>query len=195
MTTLNYPKVSEYSLPKKNILVISCIDLRLTDNLVDFLNFDNLHNRYDHFILAGASLTHSAPPLANSKKTHEVRNWKKGATIIEKKYKFTANALRDYNHFEHWKDSLYDHINLAVELHKIHDVYIIEHQDCGAYKEFLDVTKNKKYNEKECHKEFAEALAQDINSKEYKIDKEKVKLNVHCFYIDLRGNVEHLYST
>lgn len=36
--------------------MISCMDLRLTDNILSFLNFDNLHNRYDHVILAGASL-------------------------------------------------------------------------------------------------------------------------------------------
>lgn len=49
-------KEAKYKRPKKNILVISCIDLRLTDNLVAFLHEENLVNRYDHLAIAGASL-------------------------------------------------------------------------------------------------------------------------------------------
>lgn len=51
-----YPRYGAYPIPEKNILVLSCIDLRLTDDTVKFLHHDNLANRYDHFILAGASL-------------------------------------------------------------------------------------------------------------------------------------------
>ena len=52
-----YPDVRAYALPEKNVLVISCIDLRLTDNLLEFLHHDNLINRYDHVAIAGTSLT------------------------------------------------------------------------------------------------------------------------------------------
>jgi hypothetical protein len=31
------------------------MDLRLLDNLVKFMSFENLENRYDQFILAGAA--------------------------------------------------------------------------------------------------------------------------------------------
>jgi hypothetical protein len=40
---------------RKNVLVLSCVDLRLLDNLVTFMNSENLENRYDQFILAGAA--------------------------------------------------------------------------------------------------------------------------------------------
>jgi hypothetical protein len=39
-----------------NILLLSCMDLRLLDETVAFMDSLGLTNRYDHIILAGASL-------------------------------------------------------------------------------------------------------------------------------------------
>lgn len=164
MSSLNYPATTEYKLPKKNILVLSCMDLRLTDNLVDFLNFDNLHNRYDHFILAGTS-------LLTTKKFQSL--YKKG-------------TLAKYGH---WEQTLHNHIELAVQLHHIKDVYIVEHEDCGAYANLLDEKKvdlSTPAKEHACHKKFAVELA-GIVHKQY-------KLHVHCFFIDLRGNVSLMHT-
>ena len=159
MSNLNYPDVKEYHLPKKNILVLSCMDLRLTDNLVDFLHFDNLHNRYDHFILAGTSLL----------------------TTEQRRHLFVEGA---YEKYAHWGQALYDHIDLAIKLHHIKDVYIVEHEDCGAYSNLLDTSKvdlSNKSSEIKCHKDFALELAEKIYH--------TFQLNTHCFIIDLRGNV------
>ncbi len=82
-----------------------------------------------------------------------------------------------------------DQIQIAQGLHGIKEVYIIEHQNCGAYSKFLD-SRNKKADfstvtpEEKCHKLFSGELAQRI-VKDY-------KLNAHCFFIDLRGNVKLL---
>lgn len=166
MSHLYYPDVTEYRLPKKNILVISCIDLRLTDNLLDFLHFDNLTNRYDHFALAGTSVS-------------------TGATREEHKDLFKKKALKQFNSFIHWKQCLYNHIEIAMELHKIEDIYIVEHEDCGAYKEFLiDGNFVSRDDEVQCHKKFAMALSKELQS--------LYNLNVHCFMIDIRGNVQLL---
>ncbi len=167
MSNFHYPKINEYVSPKKNILVLSCMDLRLTDNVVNFLHFDNLTNRYDHFILAGTSL------------------------LCSKKYKdhLKAGVHKTYGH---WKDAMENHIDLAIKLHGIEDIYIIEHQDCGAYANLTDSKKVKSSDlqnvklEKEWHKKFSSDVADEINK--------KYKLHVHCFYIDLRGNVELLYT-
>ena len=162
MSDLDYPKTGEYKLPKKNVLVLSCIDLRLTDNLVDFLHYDNLQNRYDHFILAGTSLL----------------------TTKDRQGLFLEGK---YEKYSHWSNVLKDHIQIAIDLHKIQDVYIIEHEDCGAYSNFLDPEKvdlSSKKAEIECHREFAKELAKRI-TKEF-------KLYTHCFFIDLRGNVKLL---
>ena len=48
--------IYENKSPEENLLFLSCIDLRLTDNLLNFLHFDHLANRYDDYTLAGASL-------------------------------------------------------------------------------------------------------------------------------------------
>ncbi|HEV7278636.1 MAG TPA: hypothetical protein VGN57_00365 [Pirellulaceae bacterium] len=45
-----------YHPPRKHVLLLSCMDPRLLDDVVDFMNHDNLTNRYDHLILAGAAL-------------------------------------------------------------------------------------------------------------------------------------------
>jgi len=166
MSDFNYPQISEYVAPKKNILVLSCMDLRLTDNVVNFLHFDNLTNRFDHFILAGTSL------------------------LCSDGYKDHLNdAGAKYGHF---KKALNDHIGLAKALHNIEDIYIFEHQDCGAYAKLTNPDKVKPSEladlklEKEWHKKISTDLANDIN-KEH-------ELHVHCFFIDLRGNVELMYT-
>jgi hypothetical protein len=164
MQNLNYPNSTQYKLPKKNILVLSCMDLRLTDNLVDFLHFDNLHNRFDHFTLAGTSLL-----------------------CTELKKDFFKEGK--YEKYAHWKQALIDHIELAINLHQINDVYIVEHQDCGAYSNLLDSNKvdlSTHEGEIKCHTEFAKELADFI----YK----SFNLNTHCFMIDLRGNVNLLFT-
>src|SRR5258707_7534305 len=51
---VNYQS-SAHTSPRKNVLLLSCMDLRLLDNLVAFMNYENLENRYDQFILAGAA--------------------------------------------------------------------------------------------------------------------------------------------
>ena len=167
MSNLKYPSTKKYKLPKKNILVISCMDLRLTDNLVDFLHFDNLHNRFDHFILAGASLLCSANT-----------NLFKPGTI--------ANM-------QHWKQTLFDHVRIAVDLHQIEDIYIVEHENCGAYNEFLlsNVTTSLNKSEEDLHKEFAIELTIMLLN----LSTAKSKLHIHSFYIDLRGNVKLLHTT
>ncbi len=166
MSALHYPAITEYKLPKKNLMVVSCIDLRLTDDLLNFLHFDNLANRYDHFALAGASVC-------------------AGATRDEHKTLFKTEVLEQYNSFAHWKQSLHDHIDIAINLHSIKDVYIVEHEDCGAYKAFLkDGGFATWEDELSCHKTFAVALSRDIRA--------LYKLNVHCFMIDIRGNVKLL---
>ncbi len=122
MSVLQYPSSKDYHLPRKNILVIGCIDLRLTDNLVHFLHFDNLHNRYDHFTLAGAS-------LLCTKKHDQLKPdlFKEGQDRKAGSYP----ALR------YAREVLLDHVQIAIDLHKIEDVYIVEHENCGAYQEFL----------------------------------------------------------
>jgi hypothetical protein len=99
VTQIDYQSATHTS-PRKNVLLLSCMDLRLLDNLVRFMAFENLENRYDQFILAGAAA---------------------GAMMMPS-----------------WHKAFFDHLVLAVGLHQIKYVYLVEHRDCGAYVEFFE---------------------------------------------------------
>jgi len=59
--------------------------------------------KYDHVILAGAAL----------------------GVVVE-----DPDCLREK---ARWKDTFFDHLELAIALHKIKKVIVLEHRDCGAY--------------------------------------------------------------
>jgi hypothetical protein len=142
------------------------MDLRLIDNIVVFMSHDNLTNSYDQFILAGASLGHFAETNRDD---------------------YTAKAWK--NHLD-WRKALADHIQLAIDLHDVGDVYIMEHRCCGAYKHFLrhppDTTDAS--GEAHAHKKYADSFMKYIQRKHS-------ALHVHSFLMDLRGNVELLNTT
>ena len=39
--------------------------------------------------------------------------------------------------FPAWNQTFWDHVGLAIDLHKIHQVMVLDHRDCGAYKMIL----------------------------------------------------------
>jgi carbonic anhydrase len=45
-----------YPPPRKSVLLVTCMDLRLIDDIVQFMDHDNLTNRYDHVTMAGCAL-------------------------------------------------------------------------------------------------------------------------------------------
>jgi hypothetical protein len=34
---------------------------------------------------------------------------------------------------KHWGETFFDHLGLAVKLHKVRTVFVMEHRECGAY--------------------------------------------------------------
>jgi carbonic anhydrase len=66
----------------------------------------------------------------------------------------------------HWGETFWDHLGLAIKLHKIDEVHIFEHQDCGAYKLLLDPERQAEckdpVQEKHVHHEVARALQRKI---------------------------------
>lgn len=170
-----------YTLPKKNVLVLGCIDLRLTDETVAFLHADNLHNRFDYFTLAGASLCTQA-------------------SVFRKDFK--KEVLTKFKDFTHWRQTLLEHVQSAIDLHQIADVYIIEHRDCGAYKVMLNKGEfgpGQEHKEETAHQKYATELAKELEKLETKfLDNGKIvtkHLNVHAFLIDLRGDVKLIYPS
>lgn len=118
-------------------LVLSCMDLRVVDDVVKYLNETlKLENEFDLVAMAGASLGASTP-------------------------------LKP-----HWQALFWDHVDLAIGLHQVKEVIIVEHQDCGAFKAF-DAPESrraihgtddeaKQALEEQAHKETALALREAI---------------------------------
>jgi carbonic anhydrase len=43
---------------------------------------------------------------------------------------------------KNWKKVYYDHIDIALKLHKIKELWVFSHLDCGMYKVTLDLKKD-----------------------------------------------------
>ena len=82
-------------------VLLSCMDYRLTAKTTEYMASRGLAGKYDHLILAGASL---------------------GAVTLK---------------FPDWGHTFRQHLQVAIDLHHIHQVVILDHRDCGAYKVIL----------------------------------------------------------
>ena len=111
----------------------------------------------------------------------------------------SARGLRDkYDHivlagaalgavtekYPEWNKTFWDHLGLAVDLHHIHKVIVMDHRDCGAYKVILgeDFAKDP-VQEKKIHGEKLKELTQLIH-------KQHPKLEVELLLMGLDGKVE-----
>lgn len=83
---------------KAKALMLSCMDYRLVDDFVRFMDAHDLHDAYDHVVLAGASL----------------------------------GAISD--RFAAWHGTFWAHLDVAIQLHQVEEVIVLDHRDCGAYK-------------------------------------------------------------
>lgn len=178
--------------PRKHVLLLSCMDQRLLDDTVSFMNGYNLANRYDQVIFAGTALgvMHLESPPANS-------------------------AWNDV-FFHHLQ------VAIDVLGRKIKDIFILEHRDCGAYKHFHpshndyygdDPCGQNLERDHHCEQAFmlankireycleqqgqAKKAMADATCEVYRLKaEERLKawkdIHVKCFLMDLEGKVEHL---
>ena len=184
---------NEHPLPRKHVLLLTCMDVRLIDNTVEYMNALNLTNRYDQVVFAGAALgvLHMTSPAAG------------GA------------AWRDV-FFHHL------HLAIEVLDRNVSDIFIVEHRDCGAYQHYHP-EHNEPYGddpagqelEEKHHREQAFQLAQAIReycSQQQAVSRETIEktadgatrveaewrlkswsnIRVQCFLMDLRGQVKPL---
>lgn len=83
------------------MLLLTCMDFRLANEVEAYMTARGLRDKYDHVVLAGASL----------------------------------GALND--RFPAWAEVFWAHLDLAIQLHEVHRVMILDHRDCGAYRMIL----------------------------------------------------------
>ncbi len=105
------PKSPTKNPPQKQVLLLSCMDLRLADDTARFMDAYNLQNRYDHLTFAGAAMgaLHLGTPIEQPNRSMVTLPWKK---------------------------VFFHHFQVAIEVlrREIKDVFLVEHFDCGAYK-------------------------------------------------------------
>ena len=133
-----------------NALLLTCMDYRLIDATNHYMAERGLRHKYDHVVLAGASL----------------------GAVTER--------------YPEWNKTFWDHLTLALELHKIHEVMILDHRDCGAYRSILgeDFSKDPG-RETEVHSVRLKRLEGLIKEKHR-------ELKVELLLMSLAGKVEHI---
>ncbi|MFL6334541.1 MAG: carbonic anhydrase [Pyrinomonadaceae bacterium] len=131
-------------------LLLTCMDYRLIDATNHYMAERGLKNKYDHVVLAGASL----------------------GALTEKR--------------PEWNKTFWDHLGLALELHQVHEVLVLDHRDCGAYKLLLgeDLSKDPG-RETEVHAVWLKRLEESIKEKHR-------ELKVELLLMSLAGKVEHI---
>ncbi|WP_373651671.1 hypothetical protein [Schlesneria sp. DSM 10557] len=205
--TVHMTHPESYDAPKKYVLVLSCVDARLLDDLVGFLDHDNLTNRYYHVTLPGTSLgltdrwkkDRPKPCKENQQKPNE--NLPVGSFV--RKEPCYPIDLEDQ--FARWRLTFIDQVKAALILTEgqLTDIYIVQHEDCGAFRFYMeknssDMSDN---DELEMHESYSQALVDDIKASFREvynaIDTNCIPVQekmprLHTFYMDLRGHVTHL---
>jgi len=163
--------------PRNHVFLLTCMDQRLLDDTVHFMNDLNLHNRYDQLCLAGAAM---------------------GARCLPAPTPDTPTLG--------WKSVFFAHLDAAIDvLHRdIKDVFLLEHLDCGAYKylhpkpkvqkqykKATDLSDVVKFHREEAHK-FAAEVEAHCRAKAEAGNEAWEKIRVRSLIIDLIGNVEDL---
>jgi carbonic anhydrase len=120
-----------------DVLLLSCMDYRLVRQTERYMEGRGLADKYDHVILAGASLGAITPKYPS------------------------------------WTQTFWQHLEVAVQLHAVHKVMVIDHRDCGAYKVILgeDLAGNPA-KETTVHETQLRELRKQINAKQPKLDVE-----------------------
>jgi carbonic anhydrase len=129
-------------------LLLSCMDFRLMDDIERYMSNRKLRDKYDHIVLAGASL----------------------------------GAITDK--YPAWSKTFWEHLDIAIQLHNIHTVIVMDHRDCGAYKVILGPGHAKDpQTEKNTHATQLKKLKTQITAK-------YPKLKVETLLMALDGKVE-----
>jgi len=99
-----------------------------------------------------------------------------------------AGASLGYNQndYETWKQTFIDQIDLAIQLHHIKKIVVIDHEDCGAYKLFYPQAEHDPKLERELHIK---------NIRKFIASMKKIypKLQYAGYLLALDGSAERIY--
>jgi len=126
--------------------VLACIDPRFAYALEKYLDEKYAQNgsSYDLFILAGASMGGN---LTGHTATPPPGNTVPNCIIVS-----PAN---------NWRQTLFDHIQVAITLHNVDNILILDHLDCGAYTNCAGAGSDQLFS---LHKDEYDALVLEIGN-------------------------------
>jgi carbonic anhydrase len=126
--------VGTYTFPPTTgakVLVLGCIDPRFSQILSSFLtNYKEVEFVFDLFITAGASL--GVNQSYNLNGTQRATNTTGTAYPQNLLAVGATGRIGPLGH--NWGPTFFDHLAVAVQVHKITEVWVFDHLDCGAYK-------------------------------------------------------------
>jgi hypothetical protein len=133
-------------------LLLTCMDYRFVVHTAHFMATRGLADKYDHIVLAGASL---------------------GAITSS---------------FHQWNATFWDHLGLSIRLHHIKRLIVLDHRECGAYREIYGPNCcDTREKETAVHKTQLEELRRRINYSPH------AGLKVELCLMDLDGTVEEFF--
>jgi carbonic anhydrase len=125
----------------------------------------------------------------------QTRRYMVGRGLGDKKYDHIVlagaalGAVTDK--FPEWNKTFWDELGLAIDLHHVHKVMILDHRDCGAYKEILGKDFAKfPVEETRVHAEQLRTLRDKINEK---YSQHTPKLEVELLLMNLAGKVQEIH--
>lgn len=85
-----------------------------------------------------------------------------------------------------WRETFWDHLDVAIDLHKIHKVFVMDHRDCGAFRTFLgEAAVENADDEVAAHRDHLQTLARAIHARHH-------HLEVELLLMDLDGRVSEI---
>jgi hypothetical protein len=100
-----------------------------------------------------------------------------------------AGASLGYNQhkYHHWKPTFLNHVDLAIKLHDIKKIVVIDHDDCGAYHLFYPDTKDDLDLERHYH-------IKNIKKIIRKLKRKYPDMIYSGYLLHLDGSAEQIYS-
>lgn len=176
--TVPQTPVCEYIPPSSGakVLVLGCIDPRFQAILSSFLvNYKDVEFTYDLFILAGASLG------VNQSYINFNPNSIENTRDMNNTTNYPLNQISPWG--VKWGPTFFQHLDIAIQLHNITEVWVFDHLDCGAYKLINFGSASATDNNIEPHRV-------ELNKLKDKINMYRPKLGYNGYVIDMHGNVK-----
>lgn len=90
----------------------------------------------------------------------------------------------------HWAETFWQHVELAMDLHGVRKIIVIDHRDCGACKAFVgkDCAEDRDL-ETATHMKWMEALADETATRHPDLDVELLLMDLDGHVADVGGSV------